>query len=190
MIEKFTFDIQAPAFGFLSKTRDEDSRRLPSDKMFKKKMILVKGDFEHRTHIVLKLLAYILYYDPRLQIEMSVDMHYKPDLVVPGDHGVPEVWIDCGQVAPKKVETLAHKLKSTRLCLVKETKREMEQFRKLIEKKVDYPERLEYLSFEKGFVLGIAEALQKTNEVTLYQVMENVIGFALNQEVFESALYL
>ncbi len=169
MIEKFTFDIQA--YGL------------------KKKMILVKGETERRNHVVMKLLAYILYYDPKLQIEVAVDMHYKPDLCIPGDHGVPELWIDCGQVAVKKVETLSGKLRNARLIILKETKREMESFQKVIEKKAAHFAMVEYLSFEKGFIQNVADALKRVNEVTVYDVIENVIGVALNEEVYETALY-
>ena len=188
MIEKFTFDIEAPAYGLLSRLEHEN-QKFTATKTMKRKMVLVKNDCELRTHIVLKLLAFVLYYDPRLQIEMDLGMHYKPDLSIPGDHGIPEMWIDCGQVAPKKVESLSTKLKNTRLCVVKENQRDMDVFRKLIEKKLDRPERVEYLAFDKGFAAGMADSLQRSNEVTLYQVMENVIGVVLNQQVFESALY-
>lgn len=187
MIEKFTFDLQLPPAAYLRQSNPDEHISLKQP--VRKKIILVKNDLELRAHVVLKLLSYMLFYDPRLQIEMNIGMHYKPDLVIPGDHGVPELWIDCGQIALKKVDSLSIKLKATRICLVKETKREMESFRKVIEKKVDYPEKLEYLAFENGFVTGLADALARTNEVTLYEIMENVIGVALNDEIFESALF-
>ncbi len=152
-------------------------------------MIVVKDITESHAHVVMKLLAFLLYYDPRLVIEKSVDMHYKPDLVIPGDHGVPELWIDCGKIALKKVDTLSRKLKTSRLVIIKENKREMESFRKLIDKKVEHALRVEYLAFEPGFVTAIGENLKRTNEVMLYEVMENVIGVALNDQVFESTLY-
>lgn len=174
MIEKLTFDLQA---------------ELPGAPKIREKMILVKSDLESREHVVMKLLAYLLFYDPRLKIEKSVDMHYKPDLVIPGDHGVPELWIDCGKIALKKVDSLSRKLKTSRLIIVKETRRDLHNFRLTIDKKVENADRVEYLAFEDGFVQGIASSLQRTNEVTMYPVMENVIGLALNQEVFESALY-
>src|SRR4051812_32320210 len=104
MIEKFTFDLQS------SKVRE--------------KLILVKADSELRAHIVLKLLAYLLFYEPELKIEIGVEMHYKPDLVVPGDYGIPKMWIDCGQISIRKAGSLATKLKTTRIIIVKETQRE------------------------------------------------------------------
>lgn len=169
MNEKYTFDL-------------EFSR-------IKQKLILVKSDLELRNHVVLKLMAYLLFYDPRLKIEVDVERHYRPDLVIPGDHGVPELWIDCGKVAVRKVSHLTAKLKTTRIIIVKETLGELNQFRRLVGKKIDHPERLEYLAFEPYFVTSVAGILAKINEVTLYDVMENVIGLAMNGEIFETTLY-
>jgi uncharacterized protein YaeQ len=174
LIEKFTFELRS------------ERPRAPK---IREKMILVKNDLESREHVVMKLMAYLLFYDPRLKIETGIDMHYKPDLVIPGDHGVPELWIDCGKIAVRKVDSLARKLKTTRVIILKETKREMESFRSVIEKKVEHADRIEYLAFEPGFISGICDHVERTNEVTLYDVMENVIGLALNEDVFESTLY-
>lgn len=169
MIEKFTFELH--------------SRKVSE------KLILVKSDMEKRAHVVLKLLAYLLYYDPRLKVEAEVGMHYKPDLVIEGDHGVPELWIDCGKIAVRKVESLSSKLRNSRFVVVKETVSELKKFRQVIEHKLDHPERVEYLAFESSFVGGIADSLVKVNHFTLYDVMENTIGVAVNDEVFESVLY-
>jgi len=170
MIEKFTFELHAP-------------------KIAHEKIILVKDDFELRNHVVLKLLAYLLFYDPELKMEVSAEMHYKPDLFIPGEHGVPKLWIDCGRVALRKVESLAEKLRNTRVIFLKESKRELEIFKKLVGKKIDKADRLEFLAFESGFVASVADAIERTNHLTLYEVLENVIGIALNDRIFESALY-
>ncbi|MBI4970398.1 MAG: YaeQ family protein [Candidatus Omnitrophica bacterium] len=170
MVEKFTFELHAP-------------------KINHKKIVLVKDEVELRNHVVLKLLAYVLFYDPELKVDVSADMHYQPDLIIPGDHGVPKLWIDCGKVTLKKVESLAAKLRHTRVIFVKETERELGIFKKLLEKKVEYFERLEYLAFDAGFVESVANALERTNHFTLYDVMENVIGIALNDQTFESTLF-
>ncbi len=169
MIEKFTFDIVAPRV--------------------KKKLILVKNENEHREHVVLKLLTYILLYDPRLKIEADIGMHYKPDLVIEGEHGVPEVWVDCGQIALEKAEKLSRKLRNTRLVFVKETQSEMGRFKATVDKKVEHANRIEYLAFDDGFVENIAAHLGRSNELTLYEVDENTIGMAFGGEVFESHLF-
>ena len=171
MIEKFTFEVVGP--------------KIPPGE----KLILVKDLCELRTHVVMKLLAFMIYYDRDLKVEVSADMHYKPDLIIQGEHGVPKMWIDCGQIAMLKVEKLAGKLKRSRFILVKENKRELDVFKKLVEKKIEGSERLEFLSFENGFVESLANSLKRTNHITLYEVMENVIGIALNDEIFETAIY-
>lgn len=170
MIEKFSFELQ------LGKT--------------KKKMIFVKADGERREHVVLKLLAYMLFYDPELKVEVDIGMHYKPDLVLlpPGEQ-VPSIWIDCGQVTMLKVQSLARKLKRSRIIFMKETDRELHQFKKLIDRKVEDESRIECVAFDDGFVSGIAAELERTNQAVLYPVMEGVIGLALNSSVFESHVH-
>jgi len=49
--------------------------------------------------------------------------------------------------------------------------------------------RLEFLAFEPGFITRVAEALGRSNQVTLYPISENAIGLAMNDEIFESNLY-
>ena len=169
MIEKYTFDIVAPRI--------------------KKKLILVKNINERREHVVLKLLAYLLFYEPRLKIECDIGMHYRLDLVIEGDHGVPELWIDCGQVSLEKADKLSRKLKSSRVIFIKESAAEMERFRKTLEKKVEHAARIEYLSFDSGFVAGIAEHLDRSNEFTLYAVDETTIGVTTGGNVFETHLH-
>ena len=110
MQEKFTFNIEAPRF--------------------KRKMIFFKEETESREHVVLKLMAYLLFYDERLKIEAEIGTHYKPDLVIEGDHGVPEMWIDCGRITLKKIESLAEKFKRTKIVIVKGEKNETLSFRK------------------------------------------------------------
>jgi len=151
-------------------------------------MILVKEDSELREHVVLKMLAYILFYDPKLQIEVDVGMHYKPDLVVTGDRGEPLLWIDCGYVSILKAQNVTKKMRRGRLIFLKTTEAELKQFKSLLQKKADDVQGVEFLAFENGFVSGIAAALNRTNQVTLYPISESAIGVALNDLVFESNL--
>ena len=171
MIEKYTFEVCAP--------------KIPPQT----KLILIKQLSELRNHIAMKLLSYLIFYTDELNVEPNTDLHYKPDLMVAGEHSVPKIWIDCGQVALKKIEVLSTKLKNSRIIFVKETKRELDVFKKMVGKKIDKAERIEYLAFEPNFVTSIGNALQRTNHITIYDVVEGVIGIALNDENFESTLY-
>jgi len=172
MLEKFSFELH-------------------TTRLKREEITLEKKDSEQRNHVVLKLLAYALFYEPGLKIEVTAGMHYKPDLMVSGEHehGVPKLWIDCGKVTLKKVETLTRKLRSARLIFIKETKRELETFKRLVHKKVEGTDNLEFLAFEAGFVDGMACALEKSNYFTLYEIKEETIGIALKDQIFETDLY-
>ncbi len=170
MQEKFTFNIEAPRF--------------------KKKMIFFKEETESREHVVLKMLAYLLFYDERLRVEVAIGTHYKPDLVIEGDHGVPSLWIDCGRVTLKKIESLAGKFHRTKIVIVKSEKNETLSFRKQAERRVGDFKNIQYVYFDPGFVARIAEALNRSNDVVQWQVTEQVIGVALGDRVFESSVNL
>ncbi|MDA9101372.1 YaeQ family protein [Omnitrophica bacterium] len=170
MHEKFTFDIQAP-------------------KIKKKKLILVKSASENREHVALKLMAFMLFYDPRLMIEIQIGTHYKPDLVIEGNGTQPELWIDCGYVAVKKATSLAQKLKTTRLVFFKETRSEARNFSHLLGKRDEGTDRIEFVSFENRFIADLAAHFNKVNEVTLYETTETAVGVALNEDVFETEIY-
>lgn len=169
MIEKFTFDIVAPRV--------------------KRKLILVKNDSERREHVVLKLLSYILFYDPRLKVEPDLGMHFRPDLAIEGDHGVPEMWIDCGQISLDKAEKLSRKLRTTRLIFVKASVQELMRYKATVDKKVEFASRIEYLAFDSGVIESMALDLGKSNELTLYEVDEETVGVTFGESMFETHLH-
>lgn len=170
MQEKFTFNIEAPRF--------------------KRKMIFFKEETESREHVVLKLMAYLLFYDERLKVEVAVGTHYKPDLAIEGEHGVPEMWIDCGRITLKKIESLAEKFRRTKIIIVKSEKNETLSFRKQAAKRLESFEKVQFVYFDRGFVAAFAEALNRSNDLVQWQVAENVIGVALGERVFETAVNL
>ena len=169
MQEKFTFNIETPRF--------------------KKKMILFKEELESREHVVLKLLAYVIFYDERLKIEFSIGTHYKPDLVIEGDHGVPELWIDCGKITLKKVEGVTSKFKRTKIIILKKGKTEAVSLKKLSEKRVDSFENLQFLYFDRGVVDGIADVLDRSNDLMVWDVTENTLGLAFGEHTFETVIH-
>jgi uncharacterized protein YaeQ len=169
MQEKFTFNLETPKF--------------------KKKMILFKEDLESREHVVLKLLGYILFYEEDLKIEVSIGTHYKPDLVVEDRPGIPKVWIDCGKITLKKIETIAGKYKRAKFYILKCLKHEAEMFRKQAGKRIEDMANITFIHFDRGFVEGIAAHLNRSNDLVMWHVDENTVGIALGDHVFESAVF-
>lgn len=170
MIEKFSFDI------LLKKKR--------------KRLVLVKSEGELREHVVMKLISYLYFYTPGLQIEMDAGMHYKPDVVMLGAGGNPEIWIDCGYISVVKAESLARKLRRTKIVIVKQSMAEIRQFRALLERRGVDVERIVFLGFENSFIASVAEGLDRKNDVTLYPVIDDVWGLAVNDRIFESRFFL
>jgi len=166
MIEKFTFDL------------------LIKDK--RKRLILVKAVSEQRDHIVLKLLSYLYFYTPGLQVEVDIGTHYKPDLIQLGPDGNPQLWIDCGYISIVKGEALARKLRHSKVVFVKPTLHEATAFRNLMIRRDAAVERIQFLCFEDRFISSIADALERKTEVTLYPIHEDVYGVAINNQIFES----
>ena len=169
MIEKFTFD-----FSVGKKSG---------------KLILVKSEGETRIHVALKILAYLLFYDPALQVEVDAGMHYKPDLLQRSEEKGIEVWIDCGQISLDKVENLVRKLRRPRIILLKETHSEMKRFKASILKHIPAASRIEFISFEQGFVERLSEAFVRNNHIALYPITETAIGVSLEEEYFESEVF-
>lgn len=170
MIEKFTFDL-------LIKGK-------------RKRLILVKAVSEQRDHVVMKLLSYLFFYTPGLQVEVDIGTHYKPDLILLGPDGQPELWIDCGYVSVVKGEALARKLRHSKVVIVKANLHEATAFRNLLIKRGAVIERLQFLCFEDRFISSIADALDRKTEVTLYPIHEDVYGVAINDQIFESRFIL
>ena len=189
MIEKFTFDIHMAATSGILRELKKGTNDYVASGEAKKKLILAKDDFELRDHVAMKLMAFMLFYDPGMQVEVDMGMHYKPDLVIAPPGEAIQLWVDCGKIAVKKVESLSVKLHHARFVIVKSTPAELNSFRKVIDKKVERSAKIEYLAFDKGFIPSVGQAFARTNQVTLYEAAEGILGLALNGEIFETALH-
>ena len=51
-------------------------------------------------------------------------------------------------------------------------------------------EKVQFVYFDRGFVAGLAEVLNRSNDLVQWQVAENVIGVALGERVFETGVNL
>ena len=103
---KHTFNLQS----------QDHQRDLP------RKIIIGQQDTETMAHVILKLLAYILFYRPRLQMEFDLkqdSLPFVPDLVELDYELRPKLWIECGECSHGKLHKLAVKLPETEFWIVK-----------------------------------------------------------------------
>ena len=80
--------------------------------LHREKIVLESRAGESTRHIALKILAYLFFQGEAaplpLEIERAVGQRHKPDLVArEPDDGPICLWIDCGQIEPKRLGRLA-----------------------------------------------------------------------------------
>lgn len=135
------------------------------------KFVIEQAPSEVSWHIALKLLGYILYFDRKPQIEQDVGQHYRPDLFSWDEfHQNVSLWIDCGNIAVKKIDKVATKMgKSGEFVILRRTEFDAKNLSDRIQK-IKHPERVTIISFEDRFVDQVADLIEGTNEVefTIY----------------------
>lgn len=95
---------------------DEARRPLPG------KVLLAQDETESLVHVLLKLFAYVLFHDERLQIEARLPtdhIPYEPDLVLLDYELRPKLWIECGECSLAKLHKLAVKAPEAAIWIVK-----------------------------------------------------------------------
>jgi uncharacterized protein YaeQ len=102
-----------------------------------RRLILGQQDSEPSNHVLLKVLSYILFFRPRLQLEMELDrdaLPFVPDLVEL-DYGLrPKLWIECGECSLGKLHKLAVKLPDCEIWIVKGSAAAAHELRAAMEK--------------------------------------------------------
>ncbi|MDR3614151.1 MAG: YaeQ family protein [Candidatus Obscuribacterales bacterium] len=133
------------------------------------KLIISAFNNESGSHIALKLIAYLMFIKRRPRIDEDAGWQVVPDLIARDDSGAITLWIDCGTVSAKKADTIATKVRdSIEFFVFRRTEREMDQFYKQIQDKVKHLKNVKCIGFDEGFIDGIGEALDRTNNLEAY----------------------
>ncbi|UZP67030.1 YaeQ family protein [Desulfovibrio mangrovi] len=129
------------------------------------KLVLRAAPGEVAWHIALKILGYLLFMEYEPRIEEGIGWHYKPDLVSLDDHGALRLWVDCGNIAVRKIDRVAQKVgPDAPFVILRRSHRDALLLAQSLDK-MRFPERVHILSFEKGFVDAFADALDATNQI-------------------------
>jgi uncharacterized protein YaeQ len=150
---KYTFNIQIS---------DNKSERT-------EKLVIAAFDNESPANIALKLLAYLLFIERRPHIDEDPGWGFTPDLIARDENGSITLWVDCGRVSMKKVDTIAMKVRDRiDFYVFRKTQRDMEIFYRAIRDKVTNLQNVKCVSFDDEFIDGIGESLDRTNNVEAY----------------------
>lgn len=150
---KYTFNIQF-----------SDDKKEISEK-------LVIGAFENESGsgVALKVLAYLLFIDHRPRIDEDAGWQFTPDLIARDESGNIKLWVDCGRVSMKKVDTIAMKVRDhIQFFVFRKTRRDMEQFYQAIKDKIKHLQNVKCISFDDEFVDALGASLDRTNNIECY----------------------
>ncbi len=108
MAGKYTFSI----------TSEERQRPFPS------KIIIGQQETETITHVVLKLIGYLLFFRERLQVEINLHnpaIPFVPDLVQLDYELRPVLWVECGECGVQKLHKLSVKAPDAVIWIIKKS---------------------------------------------------------------------
>ncbi|HYE32595.1 MAG TPA: YaeQ family protein [Methylomirabilota bacterium] len=141
----------------------ESRRELPS------KIIIGQEQTETIAHVVLKLLGYVLFYSPRLQVEPSLhdpNIPFTPDLVELDYHLRPKLWVECGECSVAKLHKLATKAPEADLWILKRSHDAVDDLIRQMAKGELRQDRYNLLGFDQDTFEELASLVGGRNEFT------------------------
>ena len=143
--------------------RSQDRKRdLPG------KIIIGQSSTETLAHVVLKLLAYLLFYRDRLQIEAGLhqdSIPFVPDLVQLDYELRPALWVECGDCGAAKLHKLAVKAPDCEIWVVKRSRAEVETLLQSMAKLELRRNRYQLVGFDHDMFEEMVGLVRSRNEV-------------------------
>lgn len=173
---------------YIFRLQSEDNRRpLPS------KLLIGQDETETASHVLLKLLAYLLFYRERLQREVNLHIDsipFVPDLVQLDYSMRPALWVECGDCGVAKLNKLAVKIPDAELWVVKQSIEETEILMRAMEKAELRRNRYHIVSFDAELFQELCGLLLHRNEIRWYRgtFEPGLMQFDFNSLWFEMPL--
>ena len=137
------------------------------------KIIIGRDETETNNHVLLKFLAYVIFYRDRLQIEPRLhedNIPFVPDLVQLDYQMRPALWVECGECSVRKLDKLAVKVPEAQIWLLKKSLTEMEVVAREMRKAGLRENRYSLLAFDSEIFAELIDRLTLRNEFHLYLI--------------------
>ncbi len=132
----------------------------------RRKVVMGRAEYESDEHVLLKFLAWCLFYHPRLAVEKKMDGDFEPDLILQDYDMAVLRWIECGKVSINKLDKLTRRYPVARFYVLLAGRRDLEMIEKQIARKVERSSKIRLACFkESAFVPTLLPALAGMNEV-------------------------
>jgi len=140
------------------------------------KTVLAADRSELPWHIALKLMGLLLFWEEQPRVEEGVGWHYKPDLVALAPDGEIRLWVDCGNIAVRKIDRVAAKVGAAgRFVILRRQRQDAALLTQALTRKVGHGRRVEIWHFDPGFVDELAASLDATNEVRAERTPDRLV---------------
>ncbi|MBX9569834.1 MAG: YaeQ family protein [Candidatus Obscuribacterales bacterium] len=147
------------------------------------KLIIGAFSNESGSNIALKFLAYLLFIEKRPKLDEDVGWQVTPDLTARDESGELCLWVSCGSLSVKKVDLITTKGRDRMPVFVfRKNQREMEEFHHSIKDKIKHMDYVNCISFDDGFIDGLGDALDRTNNVEGY-IGEDMITLTIDNSL-------
>lgn len=152
MTAKYSFRLQS-----------QDRRRVLPDKL-----IIGQSETETTTHVLLTLLAWLLFHRERLQIGFNLhhdNIPFVPD-VVQLDYALqPKLWIECGDCGVNKLNKLAVKMPDAEIWIMKPSLADAEQLHRAMQKEDLRRDRYGLIAFDAAMFEELRGLLRPRNDL-------------------------
>lgn len=152
MSGKFSFHLGSP----------DGRRQLPP------KVIVGQRENESNTHVLLKLLGFLIFHRERLRIEVNLhndNIPFEPDIVELDYELRPKLWIECGDCGVQKLDRLAVKVPEAEIWVLKKSRSEAEQLCHAMTKAGLRRNRYHLMGFDNAMMEELLEILRPRNQV-------------------------
>jgi uncharacterized protein YaeQ len=132
------------------------------------KIIIGRQETETITHVVLKFLAYIIFYRERLLIGTNLhqdSIPFVPDLVQLDYEMRPCLWVECGECGVNKLNKLAVKVPEAEIWIVRRSLAAAEDLLRAMAKEDLRRNRYQLIAFDAAMIEEFSTLLKPRNEL-------------------------
>ena len=143
--------------------QSQDRRRDLPDKI-----IIGQAETETPAHVLLKLMAYVLFHRERLQIDLNLhsdNIPFRPDVVQLDYELRPKLWIECGDCGVNKLNKLAVKVPDAEIWVMKRSLAEAEQLHRAMAREDLRRDRYGLIALDAEMFDELCGLLQSRNDL-------------------------
>jgi hypothetical protein len=152
---KYNFDLKS----------EERRRPLPN------KIIVGRKETETVKHVMLKFLAFVLFYRERIQIEprlLDDNIPFEPD-VIQLDYSLrPSLWVECGECGVGKLHKLAVKVPDAEIWVIKRSLADVQSLCRAMEKEELRRHRYGLIGLDAAMFDEMCGLLSPRNQLTWF----------------------